>query len=121
MARVDRAVRRPAPAYRTAVIGAAVVVVLGAGGWFFLSEDGHSRSVSASSVSPWPFTVGSGTLRCRSGSLLTFASGGTEYGLDATAQDAGYAAPLPVWAAAPGGGGLHMDLRPAIDAARALC
>ncbi|MFD9123585.1 hypothetical protein [Kitasatospora sp. NPDC059571] len=121
MARGDRAAYRPAPRYRKRVIGAVVAVLLLVGGWVFLSGDEHSRKVSGSSVSPWPFTVDSGTLRCRSGSLLTFESGGTEYGLDAPAQGAGYAAPMPVWAGAPGGGGLHMDLRPAIDAARALC
>lgn len=102
-------------------VAAAGLLVAGGAAWWMTGDDGHSREVTAAAVSPWPFSVESGTLRCHSGGLLTFEAGGVEYGLNGPAQDGGYPVPQPVWADAPGGGGLHMDMLPAIDAAQALC
>ncbi|MCU7827311.1 hypothetical protein [Kitasatospora sp. DSM 101779] len=35
--------------------------------------------MTSADITPWPFTVDSGTLRCREGGVITFESGGTEY------------------------------------------
>ncbi|WP_405014648.1 DUF2511 domain-containing protein [Kitasatospora sp. NBC_01539] len=123
MAGLEMTADRAVPRSRNRVVYAVVggLLVAGGAGWWMLGGEEHTREVSASTVSPWPFTVASGTLHCRSGGALTFEAGGTEYGLNGPAQDAGYPAPLPVWADAQGGGGLHMDMLPALDAAQALC
>lgn len=81
----------------------------------------RSSEVSAEQVAPWPFTVASGTLRCRNGGLVTFEASGVEYALNGSAQGAGYPSALPVWAVDPQVAGLRLSLRPAIDAGLAMC
>ena len=46
----------------------------------------------------WPFTVERGELECRRGALVTFfANNGVTYGLNGTAQAAGYPSIDPIW------------------------
>ncbi|WP_123821672.1 hypothetical protein [Kitasatospora cineracea] len=87
------------------------------------------RQVSSAEVSPWPFTVSGGTLRCRPGSgpkSVTFQPAGMtdEYGLNGAAQSSGYPRPESFWAVDPqaaAGSGLRISLEGAIAAGAALC
>lgn len=81
----------------------------------------RSSEVSAEQVAPWPFTVASGTLRCRRGALVTFEAGGVEYALNGSAEAAGYPSVLPVWGMDPQVAGLRQNIRPALEAGQALC
>lgn len=81
----------------------------------------RSSEVSADQVAPWPFTVSSGTLRCRNGILVTFEAGGVEYALNGSAKTAGYPSVEPVWAEDPQLPGLRVDIHPALLAGSALC
>nr|BFD90699.1 hypothetical protein KitaXyl93_20590 [Kitasatospora sp. Xyl93] len=82
----------------------------------------HERFVTRTSgISPWPFIVESGTLRCRPGQMVTFEVGGREYGVNGTAQ-ARYPKPFPVWADdLVLGNGLKVDIGGVINAGLALC
>ncbi|MFD0405003.1 DUF2511 domain-containing protein [Kitasatospora sp. NPDC127116] len=81
----------------------------------------HERLVTRTLISPWPFTVESGTLRCRSGQAVTFEAGGREYGVNGTAQ-ARYPKLLPIWADDPVlGNGLKVDISSMLNAGLALC
>ncbi|MFG3228126.1 DUF2511 domain-containing protein [Kitasatospora sp. NPDC048194] len=102
---------------------AAVVVVAGIFGvsWLVAGDDGHSKEVSRETVSPWPFTVESGTLRCRPGQAVTFEAGGTEYGLNGAAQ-VRYVKPQSIWADDPTlGNGLKVNLSSVVKTGLALC
>lgn len=85
------------------------------------------RQVSSTEVSPWPFTVSGGTLRCRAASgSVTFQPTGMadEYGLNGAAQSSGYPKPESFWAVDPqaaAGSGLRISLEGAITAGTALC
>ncbi|MER6361555.1 DUF2511 domain-containing protein [Kitasatospora sp. NPDC001527] len=98
-----------------ATVGAPVSVPPAAAG------STHSRTVSRTSLTPWPFTVESGLLRCRPGQQVTFEAGGVEYGVNGLAQSK-YPKPLPIWADDPNlGYGLKVDISAVIEAGRALC
>ncbi|PJN24048.1 DUF2511 domain-containing protein [Kitasatospora sp. CB02891] len=83
------------------------------------------RMVSRADVTPWPFTVDSGTLRCWTHSGVTFQPSGstTEYGLNGSARTMGYSGPEAIWAVDPAlpGSGLRLDLGGAIAIGNALC
>lgn len=81
------------------------------------------RTVSRADVQPWPFTVDSGVLRCRTHSGVTFQpTGGTEYGLNGSAKTIGYGDPDSIWADDPAlGNGLKVSMAGAIAAGQALC
>jgi len=103
------------------VLAALVLIPLGCsvlGG----DDDGPTgRHVTRSDVTPWPFTVSAGTLRCHPGELVTFEAGGVEYGLNGSAT-AHYPRPTAIWADDPAlGGGLKVSISGAIEAGRALC
>lgn len=105
-------------------IGAFVVVMfLAFGGFGGGSEPSvPERLVSRVDVTPWPFTVDAGVLRCRTHTGVTFQpAGGVEYGLNGSAQAMGYPSPEVVWAADPAVAGLRLDLGPAIALGQALC
>jgi len=81
----------------------------------------HALDVQAGDFDEWPFTVQSGTLRCRDGSV-TFATGGQEYGVNGRAQGNGYPKPLPVWAEDPSlGHGLRVDISEVLTKGLSLC
>ena len=81
----------------------------------------HALDVKAGDFAEWPFTVQSGTLRCRDGSV-TFATGGQEYGVNGRAQDSGYPKPLPIWAADPSlGHGLRVGIGEVLNKGLSLC
>lgn len=93
-----------------------------------LSGDGgasgiHELAVSQSGFTQWPFTVSAGVLRCRQGVQVTFEEpGGLEYGVNGTAQDAGYPSVLPIWALDPAlGHGLRVNISEVLDKGRTLC
>lgn len=112
---------------RRARVALVVLVLVGAVAWGFTrggEDEPRERFVTSASegVQPWPFTVGSGVLRCRPGEVVTFESGGTEYGLNGTAMDQGYPSPKPIWAEDPMlGQGLRVGIGTVIAAGRALC
>lgn len=84
-------------------------------------SDERSRAVTSEEIVPWPFTVTSGTLRCRPGDKVTFEAAGVEYALNGTAQ-ADYPKPTAIWADDPTlGHGLKKNISAAIAAGRALC
>ncbi|MFF7411683.1 hypothetical protein [Streptomyces lydicus] len=85
-------------------------------------SDPHVAVVTAGRFKEWPFTVDVGTLRCRDGVSVTFEAGGTEYGVNGTAQDAGYPSVKPIWADDPElGHGLKVDISEVLDYGRGLC
>ncbi len=85
-------------------------------------SDSHIAVVTAGRFKEWPFTVDVGTLRCRDGVSVTFEAGGTEYGVNGTAQDAGYPSVKPIWADDKElGGGLKVDISEVLDYGRGLC
>ncbi|MGK4583470.1 DUF2511 domain-containing protein [Kitasatospora sp. HPMI-4] len=102
----------------------AMAFIVAATAWGCSLGDGsstHSRTISRSDLSPWPFVVSSGTLRCHAPGAVTFEAGGVEYALNGSAHES-YAEPDPIWAADPAlGSGLKMSLKPAITAGLALC
>ncbi|MER5352763.1 DUF2511 domain-containing protein [Kitasatospora sp. NPDC002551] len=105
---------RPTTPSTAATVGAAVPPPAAAG-------SAHSRTVSRASLTPWPFTVESGLLRCRPGQQVTFEAGGVEYGVNGLAQGK-YPKVLPIWADDPSlGHGLKVDISTVIEAGRALC
>ncbi|MFB7474574.1 DUF2511 domain-containing protein [Kitasatospora sp. NPDC056184] len=107
---------RPATSSAGATAGAPVPVPPAAA-----AGSAHSRTVSRTSLTPWPFTVESGLLRCRPGQQVTFEAGGVEYGVNGLAQSK-YPKPLPIWADDPNlGYGLKVDISAVIEAGRALC
>ncbi|MFC8429901.1 hypothetical protein [Streptomyces sp. NPDC057253] len=87
------------------------------------AESSHMRPVVQSGFSEWPFTVASGTLRCRSGSEVTFEpAGGPEYAVNGTAKGAGYPPITPIWADDEDlGYGLKVDISEVLAAGRSLC
>lgn len=86
-----------------------------------------SKPVSSAEVSPWPFTVDSGVLRCRPASrAVTFQPGGKgdEYALNGAAKTVGYPSVETYWALdpqAPAGSGLRVSLSEAVAVGAALC
>ncbi|MFD8545680.1 hypothetical protein [Streptomyces sp. NPDC059649] len=85
-------------------------------------SDTHVAVVTAGRFKEWPFTVDIGTLRCRDGVSVTFEAGGTEYGVNGTAQDAGYPSVKPIWADDKElGNGLKVDISEVLDYGRGLC
>ncbi|MFE2110370.1 DUF2511 domain-containing protein [Kitasatospora sp. NPDC059463] len=77
--------------------------------------------MSRASLTPWPFTVESGLLRCRTGQQVTFETDGVEYGVNGLAQGK-YPKPLAIWADDLNlGHGLKVDISAVIEAGRALC
>jgi hypothetical protein len=113
-----------------AVVAGSVVVLSALYGWASGGDPkqasqvaDRSRSVRQGDVQPWPFTVDSGTLRCRNSILVTFESpDGTEYGLNGSARNVGYPGAEPIWAADPAlGNGLKVDIGPMIAEGNALC
>jgi hypothetical protein len=86
------------------------------------ASDTHHAVVTAARFEQWPFTVDVGTLRCRDGVSVTFEADGTEYGVNGTAQDAGYPSLKPIWADDPElGNGLKVDISEVLDYGRGLC
>ncbi|MEE4419498.1 hypothetical protein [Streptomyces bugieae] len=86
------------------------------------ASDTHLAVVTAGRFKEWPFTVDAGTLRCRDGVSVTFEAGGTEYGVNGTAQDAGYPSVKPIWAEDKElGNGLKVDISEVLDYGRGLC
>lgn len=86
------------------------------------ASDTHLAVVTAARFKEWPFTVDVGTLRCRDGVSVTFEAGGTEYGVNGTAQDAGYPSVKPIWADDKElGHGLKVDISEVLDYGRGLC
>ncbi|GAA1164282.1 hypothetical protein GCM10009664_35380 [Kitasatospora gansuensis] len=86
------------------------------------SPEAGERLVARGSFSPWPFTVGSGVLRCHPGEQITFETGGIEYGLNGLAAARNYPPATAIWADDPSlGHGLKVDISAAISAGRALC
>ena len=83
----------------------------------------HELAVTSARFKEWPFTVSAGILRCRAGAQVTFeAPGGTEYGVNGTAQDAGYPSVMPIWALDPAlGNGLRVNISEVLDKGRSLC
>ncbi|MFJ4794148.1 DUF2511 domain-containing protein [Kitasatospora purpeofusca] len=105
---------RPTTPATAATVGAAVPPAATAGST-------HSRTVSRGTLTPWPFTVESGLLRCRPGQQVTFETGGVEYGVNGLAQGK-YPKPQPIWADDTNlGYGLKVDISTVIEAGRALC
>ncbi|MFD8695620.1 DUF2511 domain-containing protein [Kitasatospora sp. MBT66] len=105
----------PATPSTSATAGAAVPPPAAAAG------SAHSRTVSRGTLTPWPFTVESGLLRCRPGQQVTFETGDVEYGVNGLAQSK-YPKPQPIWADDPNlGYGLKVDISTVIEAGRALC
>ncbi|WP_433859401.1 hypothetical protein [Streptomyces kronopolitis] len=86
------------------------------------ASDTHQAIVTAARFDEWPFTVDVGTLRCRDGVSVTFEADGTEYGVNGTAQDAGYPSVKPIWADDEElGYGLKVDISEVLDYGRGLC
>lgn len=86
------------------------------------ASDSHLAVVTAGRFKEWPFTVDVGTLRCRDGVSVTFEADGTEYGVNGTAQDAGYPSVKPIWADDKElGNGLKVDVSEVLDYGRGLC
>ncbi|MEV6563832.1 hypothetical protein [Streptomyces kronopolitis] len=86
------------------------------------ASDTHQAIVTAARFDEWPFTVDVGTLRCRDGVSVTFEAGGTEYGVNGTAQDAGYPSVKPIWADDKElDYGLKVDISEVLDYGRGLC
>jgi hypothetical protein len=86
------------------------------------TPDTHHAVVTAGRFKEWPFTVDVGTLRCRDGVSVTFEADGTEYGVNGTAQDAGYPSVKPIWADDTElGHGLKVDISEVLDYGRSLC
>lgn len=83
----------------------------------------HMQAVMASRFTEWPFTVSAGTLRCRSGSEVTFeAPDGTEYAVNGTAKGAGYPSIEPIWADDEDlGNGLKVDISEVLAKGTSLC
>ncbi|MGW4802959.1 hypothetical protein [Kitasatospora sp. NPDC004272] len=122
---------------RVVVFGAAIVAVIVMWVVSANSDDGPpaelptargvERSVTSADVSPWPFTVDSGVLRCQPASgAVTFQPGGKgdRYALNGAAKTIGYPGVETYWALdpqAPAGSGLRVGLTAAIDAGAALC
>lgn len=79
--------------------------------------------VMASRFTEWPFTVSAGTLRCHSGSEVTFeAPDGTEYAVNGTAKGAGYPPIDPIWADDEDlGNGLKVDISEVLAKGASLC
>lgn len=85
------------------------------------SGSGNDREVAASDYGDeWPLTVESGTLRCDGDSVI-FETGGTEYAVNGLADGRGYADIDPIWAPAPEGGGLKLNIGPLLDDGLELC
>ncbi|MFJ6616663.1 hypothetical protein ACIQOW_03640 [Kitasatospora sp. NPDC091335] len=82
----------------------------------------HERFITRTSgLTPWPFTVESGVLRCRPGQQVTFEAGSREYGVNGLAQ-ARYPKPFPVWADDLAlGNGLKVDISAVLNVGLALC
>lgn len=86
------------------------------------ASDTHHAVITAARFDEWPFTVDVGTLRCRDGVNVTFEADGTEYGVNGTAQDAGYPSVKPIWADDTElGNGLKVDISEVLDYGRGLC
>ncbi|MDK1476060.1 DUF2511 domain-containing protein [Streptomyces sp. 549] len=78
-----------------------------------------TSKISKGDVTPWPFTVDTGTLACDQGKI-TFEAGGTEYGLTGSAQSS-YAKPDPIWVDDPDVPGVKTSLGSLIAAGMKLC
>ncbi|MFJ5804251.1 hypothetical protein [Streptomyces decoyicus] len=86
------------------------------------AADTHHAIVTAARFEHWPFTVDVGTLRCRDGASVTFEADGKEYGVNGTAQDAGYPSVQPIWADDKElGHGLKVDISEVLGYGRSLC
>jgi len=104
--------------------GLVVLIVVVGFVWGSLDGGGHkatgSEEVSSSTLTPWPFTVKSGVLRCE-GNAVTFTAGGVEYALNGSAIGRGFPQIYPVWAPDPSVDDLHVALGPALKEGLALC
>ncbi|MFB7663985.1 DUF2511 domain-containing protein [Kitasatospora sp. NPDC056138] len=115
----------PVKRYGRYFTGGAVAFVIAAVAWGCNLGSGlwsHERTLTRSDVSPWPFTVPSGTLRCHT-SAVTFEANGVEYALNGSATES-YPTPEPIWATdpAPGSGsGPRISLKPTVEVGLALC
>lgn len=69
----------------------------------------------------WPFTVDSGTLRCEPPQSVVFSTGGSDYGVNGSAMDAGYAPAQPIWKRSTDGYGPRVYIGDVIDRGLALC
>lgn len=86
------------------------------------ASDTHHAIVTAARFDEWPFTVDVDTLRCRDGVSVTFEADGTEYGVNGTAQDAGYPSVKPIWADDEElGNGLKVDISDVLNYGLSLC
>ena len=88
-----------------------------------------SLRIGCGDVGRWPLKVKSGLLQCEeevvNGYLLQkvwfTAPDGTAYGVNGTAQDAGYPGIDPIWKDDPAGYGLKISISPLIDQGLKLC
>lgn len=76
---------------RVRLFGAVAVVLLAATSACSSEPDIQgTAAVSSANTPDWPFETDSGTLRCRAGHVVTFETGGKEYGVNAEALSAHY-------------------------------
>ncbi|OKI14188.1 DUF2511 domain-containing protein [Streptomyces sp. CB03911] len=80
--------------------------------------------MTSANISAWPFTVDSGTLRCRAGGVITFEADGKEYAVNGEAIKADYdkdinSVRLPV--TMPSGRVVRQKLDSVVTAGEKLC
>ena len=79
------------------VAATAVIAVSGGCGGSSDSSAQGKRLAKSSFSGTWPFTVDSGTLRCELPTAIVFTADGSDYAVNGTAMDAGYADIRPIW------------------------
>lgn len=85
--------------------------------------------IGCGDVGGWPLTVKSGLLQCEEEVTSSFvfqrvwftAPDGAVYGINGTAQEAGYPGIDPIWKDDPAGYGLKVNISPLIDRGLRLC
>lgn len=85
--------------------------------------------IGCGDVNQWPLIVKSGLLQCEEEATSSFifqrvwltAPDGTVYGVNGTAQEAGYPGIDPIWKNDPAGYGLKINISPLIDRGLKLC
>lgn len=115
------------------LIGAFIALVLG---FSYLTTDDEAgssstgaaapapeKTVSRSNITPWPFSVDTVVLRCRTHSAVTAqVPGGREYALNGSAEAMGYPDPTAIWMLDSDlGHGLRVSLAGVIATGNMLC
>jgi hypothetical protein len=107
----------PALVVLAAIVGLGVYEAVAEGD----PSSGSTDTVAAADFEVWPFSVGSGVLRCEQGAV-TFEAGGTEYGVNGTATGAGYPEVDPIWLDNPAlDGGPKVNISEVLDYGLTLC